>query len=151
MENYENHVFTSGRYKGRNLKEVLLLDPVFLAHYYNRALLDRNQRKHNGFILAMEDLMDELKSIDTSQTCPICKEKKVKMFLVPESNGLEKKLVCCSSKNCQTILLESTPGKLADISRFFMLLGCLRGREKKVLTQIFKTAYPAGHLREVLC
>ena len=50
MENYENHVFTSGRYKAE-IKKVLLLDPVFLAHYYNRALLDRNQRKNNGFIL----------------------------------------------------------------------------------------------------
>jgi len=151
MKSYANYVFTSGQYKSRNLREVLLLDPVFLARFYNRALHDRNQHKNNGFMLAMEDLMDELKDLETAQICPICQKKNVHLFLVPDFNSLKKDLVCCLSENCQTTLLESNTGQLVGIYRFFMLLGCLRGRQRKVLTQIFQTAYPPSHLKEELC
>lgn len=147
MKSYE---LTSGEYKGRNLREVLFLDPVFLARYYNRVLHDRNHHKKNAFILAMEDLMDELRDAKSDQICPICKEKDVKLFLVPEFNGLKKNLVCCSSKKCQNTLLESAPGQVVGIHRFFVLLGCLNGHQRKILTQIFQTAYPPHHLMEEL-
>jgi len=150
MKSYENYVLTNGQYKGRNLREVLFLDPVFLGRYYNRVLYDRNHHKKNAFILAMEDLMDELEDTKTDQICPICKEKNVKRFLVPEYKGLKKDLVCCTSKNCQKTLLESTPGQLISISRFFLFLGCYNGQQRKILTQIFQTAYPPHLLMEEL-
>lgn len=150
MENFQFYSFTSGEHKGKSLKEVLIIDSAFIGRQYNHYLLNCHQYKNNSFYLAVEDLMEKLKIIKSAQICPICKKDDAKLFLVPEFGGLKKSLVCCFKKKCQETLLEINPGQLVGIHRYFIIFGCLNGRQRKIMTQIFKTAYPPDLLVEEL-
>jgi len=150
MKDYQNYVFSSGEYKGRNLRDVLIIDPAFLGRHYNRILLNCNHSQKNAFTLAIYDLITDIGFIKAAQLCPICGQNEVKFFLVPEFGGLKKNLVCCCKKKCHEAIFSENQGQLVGIHNFFIILGCLNGQQRKVLNQIFQAAYPPHHLAELL-
>lgn len=139
------YFFRSGKYKGRTLDWVFLHDPTHVSQIYRQMFNRRIKpiRRENALQLAIEDLMQKIKRLGVSQTCPLCKQEKVNFFLLPEAGFISEKLVCCSNLNCQHELKLMRPGSLHEINDLILFIApqYMQKKEAKTLIKIFKRCH----------
>ncbi len=138
----KNYHFKSGRYKDLPLSYVFTVNPRHIAVIYARQFDRRNSAQlKNELQLAIEDLKQKLKSLESLRTCPICKARKVSHFLIPDFGSIDVKLVSCSDKGCKDELKRRRQGELYLISEFLLLLPYINKVEGVSIIRIFKSTY----------
>lgn len=140
-ENY-SYIFQSGKYQGSSLTSVMLVDPIHVARIYQASFQrDAPIKNPNQLQLAIESLLEKIRSLDVTKTCPYCKERKVKHFLLPDFGLISNKLVCCDQESCRTELKSCRDGDLHEIADYLLIISFLPKTQAKRVVSLFRQTH----------
>lgn len=140
-ENY-SYIFQSGKYQGSSLTEVMMIDPVHVARIYQASFQGSSAIKNpNQLQLAIESLLEKIRGLDVTKTCPYCKKRKVKHFLLPDFGLISSKLVCCDQESCRNELKSCRSGELHEIADYLLLISFLPKMQAKRIVGLFRQTH----------
>lgn len=137
-----SYIFQSGKYKGSSLTEVVVLDPVHVARIYQASFQGNSLIKNSNHLqIAIESLLEKIKGLNATKVCPYCKERKVKLFLLPDFGLISRKLVCCDDMVCREELKSCRPGELYEIADYLLIISSLPRTQAKRMVGLFRQTH----------
>lgn len=137
-----SYVFQSGKHKGMSVGAVFLANPVSLARIYQNSFRDRKSvRNPNQLQLAIESLLEKIKTLEITRICSYCKQRSVSSFLLPDSGVISNKLLCCDDPECKAQLKSARTGSLHAINDFMLLISYVPKPEARKILSIFATTH----------
>lgn len=137
------YVFQSGRHVGQPVEAVFEKDPGFLFWLYQK--LEKEGKAHkNRLQLALEELFSKVFSLSSQRDCPLCHERKVSYFLLPNTGTIQDGLSCCDDDDCKSFLKGMRPGQLIHLD--FLAISKVDQKEAKSFVTFLKKAYGVSYL-----